>query len=361
MLLEMGLLRRLYRAPELLQLLATFGVLLVAEDAVLWLWGPEDLALPRPRWLRAAVPVLGQRFPAYDLALIVVGPAVLGLLWLLFRRTRWGMLVRAATENRDMVAALGVDQRWLFTGVFALGAGLAGLGGALSLPDGSAHLGLDLTVVTDAFVVVVVGGLGSVPGAYLAAVLVAEMQAFGIVLFPQATLVLVFAVMAAVLIVRPQGLLGRTEDVEAVAPGRVPLIRPAPRPVRIAGAVLLLAAVAAPLVAGPYALAVLTEALVAVLFAASLHAMMGPGGMPSFGHAAWFGLGAYAAGLVARDLGAPMLVGLAAGPVIAGIVAVAAGLVLVRLSGIALAMLTLALAQVVWAVGDAGDGPHRRR
>lgn len=356
-LLEMGLLRRLYRAPELLQLLATFGVVLVAEDAVLWLWGPDDLALPRPRWLRGAVLVLGERFPAYDLALIAVGPAVLGLLWLLFRRTRWGMLVRAATENRDMVAALGVNQRWLFTAVFALGAGLAGLGGALSLPDGSAHLGLDLSVVTDAFVVVVVGGLGSVPGAYLAAVLVAEMQAFGIALFPQATLVLVFVVMAAVLVVRPQGLLGRVDEGEAtVPPDAVPVIRPAPRPVRVAGAVLLLAAMAAPLVAGPYGLSVLTEALVAVLFAASLHAVMGPGGMPSFGHAAWFGLGAYAAGLLAHDLGAPMLAGLAGGPALAGLVALAAGLVLVRLSGIALAMLTLALAQVVWAVATQATG-----
>jgi len=355
-LLEMGLLRRLYRAPELFQLLATFGVVLVAEDGVLLLWGPEDLALPRPRWLRGAVLVLGERFPAYDLALIAVGPVVLGLLWLLFRRTRWGTLVRAATENRDMVAALGVDQRWLFTAVFALGAGLAGLGGALGLPDGSAHLGLDLSVVTDAFVVVVVGGLGSVPGAYLAAVLVAEMQAFGIVLFPQATLVLVFLVMAAVLVVRPQGLLGRIAEPDAVVPGAVPLIRPAPGPVRVAGAVLLAAAAAAPLVAGPYALSVLTEMLVAVLFAASLHAVMGPGGMPSFGHAAWFGLGAYAAGLLAHALGAPMFVALAAGPAVAGLAALAAGLVLVRLSGIALAMLTLALAQVVWAVATGATG-----
>ena len=93
---------------------------------------------------------------------------MLGLLWLLLHRTRWGMLVRAATLDREMVAALGVDQRLLFTSVFALGAGLAGLGGALSLPNASANLAIDLSVITDAFVVVVVGGMGSLPGAFLA-------------------------------------------------------------------------------------------------------------------------------------------------------------------------------------------------
>ena len=108
----------------------------------------------------------------------------LGLLWLLFHRTRWGTLVRAATLDREMVAALGVDQRLLFTSVFALGAGLAGLGGALSLPNGSANLGIDLSVITDAFVVVVVGGLGSLPGAFVASLLIGILQAFGIVLVP---------------------------------------------------------------------------------------------------------------------------------------------------------------------------------
>ena len=119
-------------------MLATFGVVLMVQDMVLRLWGPNDLALPRARWLRSAVEVGDARFPLYDLILIGVGPLVLGLLWLLFTRTRWGTLVRAATLDREMVAALGVDQRRLFTGVFALGAALAGLGGALALLVGGA-------------------------------------------------------------------------------------------------------------------------------------------------------------------------------------------------------------------------------
>src|SRR6185312_3210226 len=114
----------------------------------------------------------------------------LALLWLLLRRTRFGRELRAATEDRDLAAALGVDQRRLFAAVFALGAGLAGLGGALTLPDASANLQMDLSVIVEAFVVVVVGGMGSIPGAFLAAILIGELQAFGIMLLPQATLVL---------------------------------------------------------------------------------------------------------------------------------------------------------------------------
>ena len=351
--IETVLLRRIYRAPELFQLLATFGVVLVVQDATLHLWGPEDLTLPRPPWLRAAIAIGPDgegRFPVFDLALIAIGPIVLGLLWLLLTRTRWGTLVRAATQDREMVAALGVDQRWLFTGVFALGAGLAGLGGALMLPGGSANLGIDLSVITDAFVVVVIGGLGSLPGAFLAALLIGLLQSFGVALVPKATLVLVFVVMAAVLTVRPNGLLGRPQPDARVVGDAVPVIRPAPPALRMLAAAALLAAALAPFALGPYGISVLTEALVLVLFAASLHFAMGPGGMVSFGHAAWFGIGAYAAALLARSAYAPMLPALIVAPLAAGAAALILGAVVVRLSGVYLAMLTLAFAQIVWAI-----------
>lgn len=347
---EVLLLRRIYRAPELFQLLATFGVVLIVQDVTLWVWGPADLALPRPRWLRAAVEWGEVRVPVYDLVLIGAGPLVLGGVWLLFTRTRWGTLVRAATLDREMVAALGVDQRWLFTSVFALGAALAGLGGVLSLPASSANLGIDLAVVTDAFVVVVVGGLGSLPGAYLAALLISVLQAFGVALLPRITLVLVFLVMAAVLVLRPHGLLGRPQAEARASPGAVFALRPAPGVLRAFGAAVLALAAAAPLFAGSYAVSVLTEAAVLMLFAASLHVMMGPGGLVSFGHAAPFGIGAYAVALLARDAGAPMEATLLAAPVAAGLVAAGFGVFVVRLSGVYLAMLTLAFAQIVWAV-----------
>ena len=348
-LLERGLLRRLYRAPELLQLLATFGVVLMIQDIALHVWGAQDLALSRPPWMRGFVVVAGERFPFYDLLMIGVGPLVLGALWLLLSRTRWGVLVRAATEDRDMVACLGVEQGALFTSVFALGAGLAGLGGVLSLPDASANLSMDLSLITDAFVVVVVGGMGSLPGAFLASLLIALLQAFGVVLLPRATLVIVFAAMAVVLVVRPNGLLGRPASGRAETTA-YPVIRPSPSVLRIAALVGLGLAVAAPLGVGPYGLSVLTEVAIAALFAASLHFMMGSGGMASFGHAAWFGLGAYGAAFVARGLAMPMPVGLLVAPLLAGGIAVAFGTIVVRLSGVYLAMLTLAFAQIVWAV-----------
>ncbi len=359
--LEVGLLRRIYRAPELFQLLATFGVVLIVQDLMPLLWGPNDLPLPRPPWLRGFVTILDQRFPLYDLILIALGPLVLALLWLLLHRTRFGILIRAATEDRDMAAALGIDQRRLFTAVFALGSALAGLGGALSLPNASANLQTDLSVIVEAFVVVVVGGLGSVGGAFLAALLIGELQAFGIALIPRATLVLIFAVMAVVLILRPNGLLGKP-----LAPVRGSASAPAfiGRPPNWLGGVLLLGfllAVAAPFVVGPHKIAILTEALIAMVFAAGLHLMMGPGGMPSFGHAAWFGLGAYAAALTAKAFLAPLpptllAVSLAAAPIVAGLAGLAFGWFVVRLSGVYLAMLTLAFAQIVWAVASQWTG-----
>ncbi len=353
--LEMSLLRRIYHAPELFQLLATFGVLLVVQDLTPAIWGTADLTLTRPPWLRGFVPVLGARFPLFDLVLIGVGPLVLLALWLVFTRTRWGTLVRAATEDREMVAALGVDQRWLFTSVFALGAGLAGLGGVLALPDGSADLQMDLGAVTDAFVVVVVGGLGSLPGAFLASLLIGLLQAFGVALLPGATLILAFVVMAVVLVLRPNGLLGRDRGSAAPRAEAPVLVAPAPAILGWLGALALTAALAAPLVAGPYLLSILTEAAIAVLFAASLHVMMGPGGMPSFGHAAWFGLGAYGAALATQWLAAPMPAALLAAPLLAGLAAAGFGWFVVRLQGVYLAMLTLAFAQIVWAVAFQWD------
>ncbi len=347
--LETTLLRRLYHAPELFQLLATFGVMLVIQDATLLLWGPNDLPLPRASWLRGFVTILDSRFPLYDLVLIAIGPFVLVSLLLLLSRTRFGMLIRACTENRDMAAALGIDQRLLSTTIFALGAGLAGLGGALILPDTSANTQMDLSVIVEAFVVVVVGGMGSVGGAFLASLLIGELQAFGIVFFPHATLVLIFVIMAAVLTIRPNGLLG---DIPLTAPNqttRILFTRPSPTLFWLGGAVVALAA-ATPFWLPPYWLSVETEVLIAALFASGLHLMMGPGGMISFGHAAWFGIGAYASALSLKMLAAPMPLALLAAPVATGATAALFGWFVVRLSGVYLAMLTLAFAQIVWAV-----------
>ena len=132
--MEVALLRRIYRAPELFQLLATFGVVLVVQDAVIKIFGPQDILGPARRACARLSRSSGRRFPSYELALIAAGPLVLGLLWLILKRTRFGVLVRAATQDREMVGALGVNQAMLFTGTLFLGAFLAGFGGALQVP-----------------------------------------------------------------------------------------------------------------------------------------------------------------------------------------------------------------------------------
>lgn len=362
-LIEVLLLRRIYKAPELFQLLATFALVLVIKDAVLWLWGPDELLGPRAPGLRGSVEILGRQFPSYDLFLIVIGPVVLGLVWLLLTRTRFGTLVRAATQDREMVSALGVNQAWLFTAVFALGALLAGLGGALQLPREPATLEMDLNTIGAAFVVVVVGGMGSLPGAYVAALLIAEIKAvciwlgvvqiFGIdVSFSKLTLMVDFLVMAIVLVWRPWGLFGRPQ-----APSRYvgmqeePLRRPS-NAYLVAAAVLALMLAVLPLltVNSPYTLVLMIDLLIAALFATSLHFIMGPAGMHSFGHAAYFGLGAYGAALLVRALHLPMEVALIAAPIVAALGALVYGWFAVRLSGVYLAMLTLAFAQITWAI-----------
>ena len=349
-LMEVVLLRRLYRSPELFQLLATFGVVLVVQDAASFIWGPEDLLGRRAPGLKGSVEVLGQPFPLYDLVLMALGPLVLGALWLLFNRTRWGTLVRAATQDRAMAAALGVDPARLFTGVLFLGSALAGLGGALQVPREAVNLHMDMSIVVEAFVVVVVGGMGSLPGAFVAALLIGQLQAFGILIFPEITLVLVFLFMAVVLVIRPHGLLGRAEEAPPTPPAAGPAMAPAAGAVGWIPAALLALLAAAPLLAGDYALILLTEVVILALVAASLHLLIGLGGLVSFGHAAYFGLGAYGAALLVHHLEAPMPLALAAAPLAAGLGALAAGWFCVRRSGLYFAMLTLAFAQIAWSV-----------
>ena len=362
-LVEIVILRRIYRAPELFQLLATFALVLVIKDVALYIWGAEDLFGPRAPGLAGSVEFLGRRIPSYDIVLIFIGPVVLGVLWLILNRTRWGTLIRAATQDREMVGALGVNQSWLFTGVFALGCFLAGLGGALQGPRMPANLALDLETIGSAFVVVVVGGMGSISGAFLAALMIAEIKALCIAIgnvslfgmdfsLSKLTLVVEFLVMAVILVVRPWGLLGKPQAVSRNSSDQEAPIRPATPLMRKLGWLGVALLLAVPLISTmfPYLTVLLVEIMIAVLFAASLHFIMGPGGMHSFGHAAYFGLGAYGAALVLTKLQLPMEVALVLGPVIAAVGALVFGWFCVRLSGVYLAMLTLAFAQIVWSI-----------
>ena len=204
--IEVGLLRRIYRRDPLMQLILTFGLILVIGTLVLLVWGPDNKSVSRPDALAGSVRIFGQPFPVLLPARARAGAAGGGRRsGSIFYRTRWGMLIRAATVDREMLGALGVDVATLYTQVFVFGSWLAGLGGALAAPTVAVALGMDGDVLTTAFVVVVIGGLGSFAGSFISALLVGVLQSFGILVFPAVSIVLLFALMAVVLIVRPVG------------------------------------------------------------------------------------------------------------------------------------------------------------
>jgi branched-chain amino acid transport system permease protein len=349
---EMLVLRPVYKAPELFQLVATFGVILVVQDLTLLIWGADDFLGPRAPGLKGIIRIMGEPVPKYDLALIALTPFVAFALWWLITKTRTGILVRAATQDREMVGALGVNQAWLFTGVFFLGCALAGLGGAVQLPKGGADLLMDFNILSAIFVVVVIGGMGSLPGAYVAAVLISVLNVFGVNYLPQSTLALMFVVMVVVLIFRPFGLFGREEVAgehgQVGEPERP--IKPAGQTARMivmAGLVLL---AFLPLIGDSFLLVLITDIAIFCLFAASLHFLLGLGGLVSFGHAAYFGGGAYAAALLVTYAGTPMELALILAPLAAGLTAIIFGWVCLRLTGVYFAMLTLAFAQLLWSL-----------
>jgi branched-chain amino acid transport system permease protein len=348
---EMLVLRPVYKAPELFQLVATFGVILVIQDLTLLVWGADDFLGPRAPGLKGIIRIMGEPIPKYDLALIALTPFVAFALWWLITKTRTGILVRAATQDREMVGALGVNQAWLFTGVFFLGCALAGLGGAVQLPKGGDLL-MDFNILSAIFVVVVIGGMGSLPGAYVAAVLISVLNVFGVNYLPQSTLALMFVVMVVVLIFRPFGLFGREEVAgehgQVGEPERP--IKPAGQSARMIVMLGLGLLALLPLVGDSFIQVLITDIAIFCLFAASLHFLLGLGGLVSFGHAAYFGGGAYAAALLVTYAGTPMELALILAPLAAGLTAIIFGWVCLRLTGVYFAMLTLAFAQLLWSL-----------
>ncbi|MFM9881303.1 MAG: ABC transporter permease [Burkholderiaceae bacterium] len=346
---EFLLLRRLYGAPELYQLVATFGLTLALHDAMRYGFGAQEVFAPRFPGLAGSADLFGEMFPVWQLAMLALGPLVWLGLHALLTRTRFGQQLRAATQDRAMLGALGVNPKPLMLGAVVLGCALAGLGGALQLPREPAHLQMDMNVIVETFVVVVTGGLGSITGAFLAALLIGLIHAVGVSLFPQATLVLVFLTMAVVLALRPQGLLGAlgTDGSKEIAQKFIQA------KASIAGSaipfIVFLVLMGVTAAAGEYARSLALDLLILLIFGLSLQAMMALGGLVSFGHAAFFALGAYGAALSHSVWGWPLPGALLAGCLAALAVAALFGAVVVRSSGVYLAMLSLALAQVVWA------------
>ena len=208
---EVTLFRRIYGADILVQLLPTIALIFIFGDVVRFIWGLPSKTVASPEQFSGAVSVLGVFFPSYYGLIMVAGAVVAIALWTFVYRTRWGILIRAIAQDREMSASLGINETAIYTAVFAIAVWLAGVAGVLSAPITGAARELDVEAVIDAFVVVVVGGLGSIPGSLLAALLIGMVRSFGILIVPQFAMAFVFALMALVLILRPTGLLGRKE------------------------------------------------------------------------------------------------------------------------------------------------------
>jgi len=207
--LEIMLMRRFYEKVALYMLLLTYGILIATYDMARMIWGWIIKTAPMPPMFYRSVEILGRPFPLYNVFLIIMGFFMFFLIWFVIRRTTWGKMMRAAADDREMTAALGINVPLAFTSVFGFGAWIAAMGGALVAPMAgmAADMGIDAGII--AFIVVVIAGLGSLPGALLAAFICGEVQAFGILILPELAIAFMYLVLVIVLIVRPWGLFGK--------------------------------------------------------------------------------------------------------------------------------------------------------
>jgi branched-subunit amino acid ABC-type transport system permease component len=206
---ERFLFRHLYGKDELYQLLFTYALVLVLSDVAKILWGTQQKSVSRPPGLSGAFSLFGATIPYYNLFILLLGPSIALAFWFALQRTRIGRFIRAAALDRETLGALGVNVSGLYTGVFVLASFLGGLGGALVTPVRTIVPGMDTEIIVEAFIVVVIGGLGSFWGTFLGSLIYGQVLSFGILFFPRFSIFSVFALMAAVLILRPWGLLGR--------------------------------------------------------------------------------------------------------------------------------------------------------
>lgn len=209
--IERTMLRRLYDRDHLPQLLFTFALVLLAEDLVKVAWGTSVLSVSFPPGFKKAVDLGISYYPSYRLFLCVIGTVIAVALWYVVNRTRMGRLVRAATQDREMLESLGINVGRIYMMVFVAGVALAGLGGGLAAPATSLTVGMDAEIIVQCFIIVIIGGMGSLPGAFLGALILGQLNAFGVMLVPAFELVLIYLMMVAVLMFRPWGLLGHKE------------------------------------------------------------------------------------------------------------------------------------------------------
>jgi branched-subunit amino acid ABC-type transport system permease component len=211
--IEFFLIKRVYGRKEELayQLLLTYSVILIFNDLVKITWGSDFKSIPKPSYLSHLLDVGGGLLPSYYLLIICSGISIMVALWFVLKKTDFGRIIRAAALDRDMLEAMGVDTQKVYTGVFMLGTGIAGVGGALTGAMHTVAPGAGEEVIVEAIIVIVIGGLGSMWGAWIGALIIGQVNAFGILVLPRWSLLFIYAVMVLVFVFRPQGLLGKSE------------------------------------------------------------------------------------------------------------------------------------------------------
>ena len=207
--IERTLLRPFYKRPEEYQLLMTFGLLMILEDVIRFIWGPAPLTATSVYASLGSIPIGDGRYPTYNLVIIGVGIVAAVFLWAFIYKTRFGVLLRATSQDKRMASALGVNVNLIYIEAFTLGCFMAGLGGAIVVPSQSAVLGMGVDALVLAFIVVVIGGLGSLEGALAGALIVGVVREFFVTLYPEVELAVLYLIAAFVLLVRPAGLFGR--------------------------------------------------------------------------------------------------------------------------------------------------------
>jgi branched-chain amino acid transport system permease protein len=370
---ERFLLRR-FRVKPLAQVLLTFGLIFVFQDGAIWIWGGTPVLLKKLPILTGATNILGFYYPTYRLLILLIGLVILFFLWWLLIRTRLGIFIRAAVDDGEMANGVGIRMNLLMTLAFGFGTLLTGLAGSVGAPFLGVYPGLDIEVLLYAMAVVIVGGLGSLKGSFLGALMVGLVDSLAKALWPETGMFSMFALMAIVLILKPTGLFGLpiasgsqasvSEEMflEAIPSSSV---HPSGWKGRagIVTACLVAAGLLCPVILSTYYVRLLTLALIWAIFAMSLDLILGLGGIISLGHAVFFGVSAYTIGLAARFLTPNLFLQIGLALFVSAFAALVLGWLLLRSRGVYFMMLTIAFSQVFRAIAHSwrsvtggGDG-----
>jgi len=357
---ERFLLRR-YRIKPLAQVLLTFGLIFVFQDLAIWIWGGTPVLLKKLPMLTGATNLFGFYYPTYRLLILLIGLVILFFLWWLLIRTRLGIFIRAAVDDGEMANGVGIRMNFLMTMAFGFGTLLTGLAGSIGAPFLGVYPGLDIEVLLYAMAVVIVGGLGSLKGSLLGALMVGLIDSTAKALWPETGMFSMFALMAIVLILKPTGLFGlpiapssQASVSEEVFLEAVPSSSRHPSGWRerrwIITACLVVASLVCPLVLSTYYVRLFTLALIWAIFAMSLDLILGLGGIISLGHAVFFGISAYTIGLAARFLTPNLFLQIGLALFVSAFAALVLGWLLLRSRGVYFMMLTIAFSQVFRAI-----------